>query len=271
MKLFFKYLLKNHYHNLRTKKSREFLKLLFLYGDKPRYKKYNIRYLGFNMEVPDALSFIWQFKEIFADESYKFQSYSQNPVIYDCGANIGTSCLYFNKNYPSSVIKAFEADPNIAKILGENLANNHVKNVEIIDKAVWINNEGVELSIEGADGASIYSKNNVIKVPSVRLNELIQNEKKIDLIKIDIEGAEYDVLLDCNDSLSKIENIFIEYHSFANSSQNLSEILSILEKNHFRYFIKPVNDRAVPFINRLNKSNPDMDLQLNIYAYKKSI
>ena len=238
MKLFFKYLLKDHYHNLRTKKSREFLKLLFLYGDRPRYKMHNIRYLGFNMEVPDTLSFIWQYKEIFADESYKFQSDSQNPIIYDCGANIGVSCLYFSRSYPNSKIKAFEADPNIAKILRENLSDNNVKNVEIIDKAVWINSDGVEISLEGADGASIYSKNNVTKVPSIRLRDLIENEKKIDMLKIDIEGAEYDVLLDCKDTLGKVENIFIEYHSFANSNQNLSEILIYTRKKSFSIFYK---------------------------------
>jgi FkbM family methyltransferase len=250
---------------------RKFIFFSLRYGSKKRFVARTIRFNKLKIYTPDTLSFIWQYKEIFADESYKFQSDSRNPIIYDCGANIGVSCLYFSRNYPTSTIKAFEADPNIAKILRENLSNNNVKNVEIIDKTVWINSDGVEISLEGADGASIYSKNNVIKVPSTRLRDLIENEKKIDMLKIDIEGAEHDVLLDCKDSLNKVENIFIEYHSFANSNQNLSDILSILEKNHFRYFIKPVTDRAIPFVNRINKFNPGMDLQLNIYAYKNLI
>ncbi len=247
------------------------MKLLFLYGDKPRYKKHNIKYLGFNTIVPDTLSFIWQFKEIFGDENYKFKSDSLNPIIYDCGSNIGISCLYFSTNYPTSAIKAFEADPNIVKVLSENLNRNNVNNVEVIGKAVWINNEGIEISIEGADGASIYSKVNPVKVPSIRLKDMIEKETTIDMLKIDIEGAEYDVLLDCKDSLSNVKNIFIEYHSFENSNQKLSEILKILEINNFRYFINPVNERAMPFINKKNKSNPGMDLQLNIYAYKNSL
>jgi hypothetical protein len=88
------------------------------------------------------------------------------------------------------------------------------------------------------------------------------------MLKIDIEGAEYDVLKDCSSSLDKVKNIFIEYHSYVNCVQKLSEILEILEKNNFRYFIKPVNDREKPLINRKNKFNPNMDLQLNIYGYK---
>lgn len=270
MKLFFKYLFKDHYHNLRTTTAREFLKLLFLYGDKPRYKKLSIRYLGFNTIVPDTLSFVWQYKEIFADENYKFLTNAPNPVIFDCGANIGISCLFFSRNYPTAKIKAFEADPNIAKILKENLDKNNIINVEVIDKAVWIDNNGVDMSLDGADGASIYSKVNTTKVPSVRLKDLIEKEKKINMLKIDIEGAEYDVLKDCRNSLSNVENIFIEYHSFENSSQKLSEILQILEQNKFRYFIKPAADRMLPFINQQNKNNPGIDMQLNIYAYRKT-
>jgi len=222
------------------------------------------------MIVPDTLSFIWQYKEIFTNENYKFQTSSPNPIIYDCGANIGVSCFFFFKNYSNSIIKAFEADPNIVKILSENLSKNNVRNVEVIGKAVWIDNNGIDISLEGADGASIYSKTNLTKVNSIRLKDLIEKENKIDMLKIDIEGAEYDVLKDCRNSLSNVENIFIEYHSFIDAKQKLSEILKILEENNFRYFIKPVNDREKPFVNIKNKNNPAIDLQLNIYAYKNT-
>jgi FkbM family methyltransferase len=258
------------YKFLTSPRYRRFIFYSIFNGSKKRFVARTIHFNNLKIYTPDTLSFIWQYKEIFADENYKFQTNSLNPVIYDCGANIGTSCLYFSKSYSKSKIKAFEADPNIAKILKGNLEKNNCADIEVIDKAVWINNDGIELSLEGADGASIYSKVNVTKVPSVRLKDLIEEENKIDMLKIDIEGAEYEVLKDCQNSLSNVENIFIEYHSFSNSNQNLSEILSILEKNNFRYFIKPVNDREIPFINRTNKSNPAMDLQLNIYAYKNA-
>ena len=271
MLLFLKIIFKGLKKFVQNKNERMFIYLVILYGNKKRYIEKNIKINSIKLKIPDCLSFIWQYKEIFVDEGYKFLTNSSDPVIYDCGANIGVSCIYFSRSYPSSKIKAFEADPNIVKVLRENMDRNKVKNIEIIDKAVWINNAGIEISLEGADGASIYSKNNVTKVSSVRLKDLIEEEIKIDMLKIDIEGAEYDVLLDCRNSLRNIENIFIEYHSFENSNQRLSEILEILETNNFRYFIKPVNDRSVPFVNRVNKSNPNMDLQLNIYAYKKSI
>jgi FkbM family methyltransferase len=268
MKVFIEHTAHGFYQFIKNPNYRRFILYSLIYGSKKRFVSRSVKFNNFKIFVPDTLSFIWQYKEIFTDENYKFQTNSLTPVIYDCGSNIGVSCLYFSKNYSKSKIKAFEADPNIAKILMTNLEKNNCSDIEVIDKAVWINNDGIEISLEGADGASIYSKNNVTKVPSIRLRDLIESEKKIDMLKIDIEGAEYDVLMDCKNSLSNVENIFIEYHSFTNSTQKLSEILQILEANNFRYFIKPVNDREIPFINRKNKSNPTMDLQLNIYAYK---
>lgn len=256
------------YRFLTNKNYRRFIWYSIFYGSKKRFLTNTFKFNGKKIFAPDTLSFIWQYKEIFADESYKFLNDSSDPIIYDCGANIGISCIYFSSKYPSAKIKAFEADSTIAKILNENLLRNNIRNVEVIDKAVWINNDGVEMSLEGADGASIFSNTNPVKIPSVRLKDMIEKETKIDMLKIDIEGAEYEVLKDCSSSLDKVNNIFIEFHCYVNYAQKLSEILEILEKNNFRYFLKPVNDREKPLINRKNKFNPKMDLQLNIYGYK---
>jgi len=268
VKLFFKVIFKEIYHLLNNKNQREFLKLVFNYGDKPRYRMERISFSGYFLDVPDCLSFIWQFKEIFADENYKFISDNPAPVIYDCGSNIGMSCLYFKKIYPAAKITAFEADPKIAQILMLNLEQNNLIDVTVIPKAVWINNEGVDISSEGADASSIYLDKNKIKIESVRLKDLLKKEEKIDLLKMDIEGAETDVLRDCKEELNHIKNIFVEFHSFINNSQSLDEILEIFEANGFRYFIKSAADRNQPFLNRTNKNFPEMDLQLNIYAYK---
>lgn len=268
MRIFFEHTQYWLYRFLTNKNYCRFILYSIFYGSKKRFVARTFKFDGLKIFTPDTLSFIWQYKEIFVDEDYKFQTTSQNPVVYDCGANVGMSCLYFSTKYPTAKIKAFEADPNIEKILSENLNQNHVGNVEVIGKAVWIDNNSIELSLEGADGATIYSKTNLIMVPSVRLKDIIEKESIIDMLKIDIEGAEYEVLKDCSGSLNNVENIFIEYHSYINSNQNLSEIIMILEKNGFRYFIKPVNDRQSPLINKKNKFNPNMDLQLNIYGYK---
>jgi len=268
MHLFFQLTFMGLHNFITNPRQRTFMKLAFLFGGKERYKKGKINFEGFKFIVPDYKSFLWQYKEIFADESYKFNSGSEEPVIFDCGANVGTSCAYFKKIYPYSIIKAFEPDPIIANYLKSNIQNNNLNNIEVIDKAVWVNDIGVELNIEGADGSSIYTEGEKQKVDSVRLKELLDSESRIDMLKMDIEGAENDVILDCGNSLKIVNNIFIEYHSYTNSQQKLSELLNVLEQNNFRYFIRNDSSRNKPLINKTNKSNLAMDLQLNIFGYK---
>src|SRR5688572_7906185 len=104
MKLFFKIIFKEFYHLFRTREYREFLRLAFLYGDNPRYQLRKVSFMGYRIQVPDCFSFLWQFKEIYADEAYKFNTTSPEPIIYDCGANVGTSILYFKRLFPAARI-----------------------------------------------------------------------------------------------------------------------------------------------------------------------
>ncbi len=243
----------------------EFRRLRKNYGSVARFTHRTIDILDCRFEVPDVPSFIWQFKEIFVDESYYFPSEHPRPVIFDCGANIGTSCLYFKEKYPESRIRAYEADPKICEILQMNMDNNSIKDIEIINKAVWIDDRGVSFSIEGADGGSIHGGDNRIAIDSVRLRDEIEKEEKIDFLKLDVEGSETDILRDCVDVLCKVDYIFIEYHSWINRDQDLDIILKILTENRKRYYLDVANRRSNPFVNKMINAN--MDLQVNIFAY----
>jgi FkbM family methyltransferase len=263
--------LKENYHLLRSKEARAFLKLAYKIGDVERYVTKKVTYLDYKFTVTDCLSFLWQVKEIFVDDSYHFATPNATPVIFDCGANIGTSCIYFKKLYPKAKITAFEADPSIARVLQQNLEFNNIKEVEVVAKAVWVDNDGIEIALEGADAASMYLGENKVAIPSVRLRDYLQQERHVDMLKIDIEGAEVDVLKDCADLLHKVSNIFIEYHSFGDQPQNLDVVLSILQQNNLRYFIKDARDRRSPLIHHKYRDNSPMDLQLNIYAYRSAV
>jgi len=187
-------------------------------------------------------------------------------VILDCGSNIGTSLLYFGKKYPNGKVIGFEADKRIAKISISNLARNSIYNVEVINSAVWTNNDGIEFSFEGADGGSIHGSTNIKRVNSVRLKDFLDKLEFVDFLKIDIEGAENVVLIDCCDSLTKVQNLFVEYHSYSKNRQSLSDILSVLEKNNFRYYIEHIRKNKQPFINK--SKDLILDLQLNIFCYR---
>ncbi len=114
-------------------RQRTFMKLALLYGGKNRYERGKIKFDGFNFDVADYMSFLFQYKEIFMDEFYRFQSDNDSPVIYDCGANVGTSCAYFKMIYPNSTIKAFEAEQGIAELLKTSIKNNGLANIEVIE------------------------------------------------------------------------------------------------------------------------------------------
>ncbi len=240
-------------------------KLLFEASKFPRFQKHEFIFREMKFVVTDFISVAWQLKEFFDDGRMNFNSDSETPVIYDCGANVGVSVLYYKKLYPKSIIKAFEPDPEIYKCLKSNLIENSIFDIQLFDMAVWNSNNGVSFGSEGADGGSVFFKKNKITLPSVRLKELFEKEERIDLLKMDIEGAELEVLLDCKAELKKIKFLFVEYHSWIHNDQELDVLLKMLTDNGFRYYIHSIGEiLKQPFIEQgfTNK----MDVQLDIHA-----
>lgn len=225
-------------------------------------------FLDHTLHIHDIASFYLCEKELFKSEMYKFKSNNSQPLIIDCGTNIGMSIIYFKQLYPDAHIIGFEADEYIFDFLKRNMDSYNFKDVKIINKAVY--NMAGEFSFfnEGGAGGRIEPDDKIKpykKVNSVRLRAYLEN-KKIDFLKLDIEGAEYEVLKDCVDLLNNIEHIFVEYHSFPGRNQNLQEILSILSTAGFKYHIKEAYTTDLPYIER--KLNVGMDLQLNIFGYR---
>ena len=167
---------------------------------------------GLTFDIPDLQSFVWQFKELFVDDSYKFVSAAKKPIVIDCGANIGTSCLYFKTLYPDAKITAFEADRNIYEVCVSNLQKNNITDVDVIHKAVWIDDKGIDFSPDGADGGSIQGEGDKNRVPSVRLSTVLMEFNEIDLLKMDVEGAEYDILEGLKGTKNLPQQLLVEFH-----------------------------------------------------------
>ncbi len=269
MKDFLSFFFKGLFFFFAKRQFRTFMRLFFLTSFIGRYKECKVSAGGFKIRVADLKSFIFQYLEIFIYEFYAFKTQSSNPVIYDCEANVGTSVLYFSKNYPKAKIVAFEPSPAIFRLLEMNLKNNNVaQNIILNKQAVWIKNETLVFNDEGADGGSLHAISNTKKVNVEAIDFLLtlQKEEKIDFLKIDIEGAEMELVPHIAPALHKVENIFIEYHSFNGQEQTLDKLLSVLTKHNFRYFIRHAIDRKKPFVNK--KQDVNMDMQLNIFGYK---
>lgn len=225
--------------------------------------------LGQRLDLVDGRSFEATFHEIFEKEIYRFETAKAEPLIIDGGANIGLSVIYFKRLYPRSRIIAFEPDPAIFAVLKNNCMNFGLNDVELVDKALWTSDTTLKFRREGGEGGRIAGKldgTNLIEVHTRRLKDYLEVQP-VELLKLDIEGAETEVLRDCKNQLSNVRFLFVEYHSFAGSSQTLHELTSILHAAGFRLHMQILEPSHQPFINR--KINSGMDLQANIFGYRE--
>ena len=218
---------------------------------------------GFTVSGPDARSFLHQYEEIFVKRAFETDFRKKDPVIFCCGANIGLEIFFFKKHFPDCKIKAFEADPRISAALTENVSKNKLKNVEVISAAAWNEEGNILFEPDGALGGK--TGIGTANVPAVRLAYHLNKEAHIDLLLIDIEGAEIAVLTDCKEQLSKVQNLFVEWHGPEKEKQNLDELLLLLTSCGFRYRLSNKLPEA-PFMHRVIENG--FDAMVEIYAQK---
>lgn len=239
----------------------EFFLLIF---SKNRRKS---KLFGRKILITDSFWFRHSLKEIFSEEVYRFDSDNESPYIIDCGSNIGMSIIYFKRIYPKARIIGFEPDQNICAKSLYNLKQFEISDVKIFQKAVWTKTSNLIFSQKGSLSGHIVEKQDdkSINVESTRLRDLLH--EKVDFLKIDIEGPEYEIIKDCSDKLCNVENIFVEYHSFAENQQMIGELLIILKNAGFKLYLKEAwENMKHPFI---EKKGPYFDLQLNIFGYRR--
>lgn len=235
----------------------------------PRYEEGNTDAL-FQKTVyfKDSASFSFIYDEIFEKEIYKFKSKTKTPYIIDAGANIGLGVIYFKQLYPNAEIVAFEPDEKVFETLEKNVISFDLNNVQLIKKGLWNEETTLRFHSEGADAGRLAIETDtqeIVEIQTIRLREFLN--KPVDMLKIDIEGAETKVLEDCKDLLHNVQYLFVEYHSFINQEQELHKLLNILNGAGFRYNIQHIGILSqTPFV-EIN-SFLEMDLQLNIFAYR---
>lgn len=236
----------------------------------PRYTPGTFSWNGAELQFPDARSFTFMYRELFEEEIYRFKTQKKSPFIIDCGANIGMSAIYFKSLFPEASLIAFEPERKIFSYLKNNLDAVGLHDVKLVNKAVWKEDTQLNFMNEGADASRIASSaagddQHVYLVDAVRLSDYINTE--VDFLKLDIEGAELDVLREIEPRLSYVERMFIEYHCPENGEQKLQELLTILSDNHFKYYIdSSFKTRRSPFVDRQNILS--FRFFLNIYAEK---
>lgn len=202
----------------------------------PRRTPGQISIAPYQFEYVDAISTWPQWDDIFIHSSLAFGTDVREPRILDCGANIGLASLYFKRRYPLAKVTAFEADPALAAMCRRNLVGNGASDVEVRDAAVWIEEGTVDFVCEGADSGAIASFEPAIagtkaRVPSERLRDWL--DETVDLLKLDVEGAELPVLDDCSERLHNVRAITIDLHEFNPAHRQTGAVFDLLAKAGF--------------------------------------
>jgi len=185
-------------------------------------------------------------EEIFQNEIYSVdlnREKGRKISILDVGSYIGLSVIYFKNRYPDSNIACFEPNPNVLPLLKENIFYNNLEDVKIHSVAIAKDSGQKKFYIDRsgrkAFSTASFRKNawngkqesTAIEVNTAPLSKYVNG--RIDLVKMDIEGAEQEVLKELQEKAcyKYIENIIIEYHPI--KGQNINNIVKILKDGNF--------------------------------------
>ena len=117
-------------------------------------------------------------------------------TVLDVGANVGNHTVFLGKCRPDLTLIPFEPEPNAVRLLTENILSNNLQNVETDRLGFAVSNNHRPLNMQFRTSLSstrCTAENEGISVPCVSLHSILE-DRKVDLIKIDVEGMEVQVL-----------------------------------------------------------------------------
>jgi FkbM family methyltransferase len=140
---------------------------------------------------------------------------TKGKLFVDVGANLGRYEVLLGKNYERVI--AIEPSPENMSFLKRNVANVKVKNIEFLQCAISDQNGTATLFYGEHCGAHTLIRTNLnvegLQVKTVTLDTLLKREDNVDLVKVDVEGAEWEVLEGSKGVLPKIKKWVVEAHN----------------------------------------------------------
>jgi FkbM family methyltransferase len=176
------------------------------------------------------------YTEIFINNDYYFKSAKKDPVIIDCGGNTGLTMLYYKSRYPKAKITVFEPNPVCVNAISNNIRDNKLTQTVVIPKAVWNKESTMKLAVIEGNSAvgSLFThqkdpgfKEQEISVKTTRLSQYIRS--RVDVLKIDIEGAEVDVLREVKSKLHLVDRLIIESHTLTIDGKRVDNTPAVID------------------------------------------
>ncbi len=164
------------------------------------------------------------------------------PTVLDIGAHIGSFALYLLAHYPNAKVISFEPTADTQKILQRNKALNPIADWQIIHAAVWKNNEDVFIQHSESSVGNRIADTDGERTRGISPQEILNSfvPDQIDFIKMDIEGAEAQVIPASEPLLERARYLMIEIHN--DRIDNGEEVLSLIKK-HFPFLYR-IKDRS---------------------------
>ena len=165
---------------------------------------------------------IFVYKQIFIKKEYDFSFKFEPKVIVDAGANIGLASLYFANKYPYTKIIAIEPEESNYVLLKKNTSP--YDNIITIKAALWNKSGHINLVDPGFgkwgfmthdQNVSATEPDNLLHpVEAITVDKIISDNDidRINILKVDIEGAEKEVFSDPSLWIDKVDSIITELH-----------------------------------------------------------
>ena len=184
----------------------------------------------FSVRVPS--SDVSTYKQVFVEKEYDFEVVKQPKVIVDAGANIGLASIYFAGIFPDARIIAIEPEESNFELLKKNVSP--YRNITAINAAVWNENKRISLVDPGLGKWGFMTQergeerevlgSSCHDVEAITIEKLMKEFQidHIDILKVDIEGAEREVFADSSAWIGKVDVLIIELHEHLKSGCNRS-------------------------------------------------
>lgn len=223
---------------------------------------HEIRLRGFGLRIlVRGPMDVWAVKEAAIDRLYERHGFPVRPgwVVIDIGAGIGEVSLLASRAGAS--VAAFEPFPESFALLRENVRRDGA-NVRVFACAVAGRTGTIALDAGLGDPVYVRSREaggdsgaDTIEAPALSLADALDRcgTGRVDLLKLDCEGAEHDILGAAGpDVLARIDRIVLEYHEW--DGRTCAELGVVLERSG--YVVRTTPNRTYPSIGYLRAERP---------------
>ena len=197
--------------------------ILFLFskctGRKP-IVRIRVRGISHPVSIRIGTTDLATFKQVLVERHYEFDKPESARFIIDAGANIGLASVYFANRYPQAQIISIEPESSNYEMLQQN--TRAYPQITTLQAALWRENEDLFLFDSGhgnhgfqvGDHEEAITQSRVGATPGLTVDAILRDagQKQVDLLKIDIEGAEREVMSAAADWIDRVEVLMIEVH-----------------------------------------------------------